>query len=81
MAASPITAFLIGPLAHFVLIPFMTTGRGVTLIGGWFGTGDGRGMALAFILAGFAGLVVTVLAMYSRSYRLLSAAYEKPVAG
>lgn len=80
-AASPITAFLIGPLAHFLLIPFMTTGSGVTLIGGWFGTGDGRGMALAFILAGFSGLVVTVLAMYSRSYRLLSAAYERPAAG
>jgi DHA3 family multidrug efflux protein-like MFS transporter len=81
MAASPITAFLIGPLAHFVLIPFMTTGRGVTLIGGWFGTGDGRGMALAFILAGLAGLAVTILAMYSRSYRLLSATYERPAAG
>ena len=81
MAASPITAFLIGPLAQFLLIPFMTTGPGVALIGPWFGTGDGRGMALAFILAGLAGLIVTILAMYSRSYRLLSDAYEKPAAG
>lgn len=80
-AASPITAFLVGPLAHFVLIPFMTTGQGVTLIGGWFGTGDGRGMALAFIIAGFTGLVVTILAMYSHAYRLLSVAYDKPAAG
>jgi DHA3 family multidrug efflux protein-like MFS transporter len=78
--ASPITAFLVGPLTQFVLIPFMTTGAGVTLIGGWFGTGDGRGMALAFIMAAFAGLIVTILAMYSRSYRLLAAEYEKPVA-
>ena len=77
-AASPITAFLIGPITQFILIPFMTTGAGVALIGDWFGTGDGRGMALAFILAAFVGLVVTVLAMYSRSYRLLSAAYQKP---
>ena len=77
-AASPITAFLIGPITQFMLIPFMTAGAGVTLIGGWFGTGDGRGMALAFIIAAFVGLIVTILAMYSRSYRLLSAEYEKP---
>jgi DHA3 family multidrug efflux protein-like MFS transporter len=77
-AASPITAFLVGPLTQFILIPFMTTGAGVRWIGSWFGTGDGRGMALTFIIAAFVGLVVTILAMYSRSYRLLSAAYEKP---
>ena len=29
-------------------------------------------------IAAFVGLVVTVLAMYSRSYRLLSAEYQKP---
>ena len=77
-AASPITAFLVGPLAHFILIPFMTTGAGVRWIGDWFGTGDGRGMALTFIIAAFVGLVVTILAMYSRSYRLLSVEYERP---
>ncbi len=79
-AASPITAFLIGPLTQFVLIPFMTTGAGVELIGGWFGTGDGRGMALTFIIAAFIGLVVTIAAMYSRAYRILAAEYEKPSA-
>ncbi len=77
-AASPITAFAYWPDTHFILIPFMTTGAGVTLIGDWFGTGDGRGMALAFIIAAFLGLAVTILAMYSRSYRLLSAEYQKP---
>ncbi len=77
-AASPITAFLIGPITQFILIPFMTTGAGVTLIGDWFGTGDGRGMALAFIITAFIGLIVTILALYSRPYRLLSAEYAKP---
>jgi len=77
-AASPITAFLVGPLAQFVFIPFMTTGAGVALIGDWFGTGAGRGMALVFILAAFIGLVVTVLAMHSRSYKLLEKSYEEP---
>jgi len=78
-AASPITAFLVGPLAQFFFIPFMTTGVGVSLIGEWFGTGAGRGMALVFISASVIGLIVTVLARYSRSYRLLSAQYTQEI--
>lgn len=74
-AASPLTAFLIGPIAQFVFIPFMTTGRGVDLIGSWFGTGIGRGIALVFMVAGVVGLVVALLAMKSRSYKLLSERY------
>ncbi|HWQ12594.1 MAG TPA: MFS transporter [Roseiflexaceae bacterium] len=75
-AASPITAFLIGPIAQFVFIPFMTTGAGVELIGGWFGTGTDRGLALLFTAAGLVGLIVTLLAMRSRSYRLLAQSYR-----
>lgn len=71
-AASPITAFVIGPVAQFIFIPFMTTGAGVGLIGGWFGTGPDRGLALLFTVAGLVGLGVTLLAMRSRSYRVLS---------
>ncbi len=74
-AASPITAFLIGPIAQLIFIPFMTTGAGVGLIGDWFGTGPDRGMALLFIVAGMIGLLVTLLAMQSRAYRLLSGHY------
>lgn len=48
-AASPITAFLIGPIAQFWVIPFMTDGVGSKSIGSWFGTGPNRGMALIFI--------------------------------
>ena len=75
-SASPLTAFVIGPIAQFVFIPFMTTGRGVELIGGWFGTGMGRGIALVFSAAGIVGLVVSAMARQSRSYRLLSQRYE-----
>ncbi len=32
-AASPLTAFMIGPIAQFIFIPFMTTGAGADLIG------------------------------------------------
>lgn len=75
-AASPLTAFLIGPFTQFVAIPFMTTGAGTALIGGWFGTGPARGMALVFCITGLLGVVLTLFAFASRSYRLLSQAYE-----
>lgn len=80
-AASPLTAFLIGPLTQFVVIPFMTNGLGAGAIGGWFGTGPARGIALVFTLAGLAGVLVTLLAFGSKSYRRLSTAYaEAPAA-
>jgi DHA3 family multidrug efflux protein-like MFS transporter len=74
-AASPLTAFLIGPLTQFIVIPFMTDGLGAEMIGGWFGTGPERGIALVFTLAGLLGVLVTILAFNSRYYRQLSAAY------
>ena len=73
-AASPLTAFLMAPIAEAVFIPLMTNGRGAALIGGWFGTGADRGIALMFSLAGLLGVVVTAMAWASRSYRRLSAA-------
>lgn len=73
-AASPVTALLIGPLAESVVIPFMTTGRGVELIGDWFGTGPERGLALIFTLAGLAGRAMTLRAWTSKSYRSLAIA-------
>lgn len=74
-SASPLTAFMIGPLTEFIVIPFMTNGAGAALIGGWFGTGPARGMALVFTIAGALGLVVTILAFRSKYYRQLSGAY------
>ena len=74
--ASPLTAFLIGPIAQFVFIPYMTTGAGVGLIGGWFGTGPARGLALVFVLVAIVGLLVTAWALRSRFYRLLSRQYQ-----
>ncbi|MBW4538408.1 MAG: MFS transporter [Myxacorys chilensis ATA2-1-KO14] len=76
-AASPLTAFMIGPIAQFIFIPFMTTGAGVDLIGSWFGTGAARGIALLFTVTGLIGLIVTFMAMRSRSYQKLSANYQK----
>lgn len=74
-SASPVTAFLVGPLTQFIFIPFMTTGAGVALIGDWFGTGPDRGIALVFIIGGILGLIMTIIAFNSKYYRLLSARY------
>ncbi len=74
-AASPLTAFLIGPLTQFVFIPFMTTGAGAEMIGAWYGTGPERGMALVFSVTGVIGILVTIAAFGSRQYRVISAAY------
>ena len=77
-AASPVTAFLIGPIAQWIFIPFMTTGDGVALIGSWFGTGIGRGIALVFMAAGALGLAVTLVAMRSKAYQFLAERYREP---
>ncbi len=79
-AASPLTAFLMGPLAEVVFMPFMTDGRGVDFIGGWFGSGPERGLALMFTLAGLIGVAATIVARASRSYRRLSAQWSPAVA-
>ncbi len=78
-AASPLTAFMIGPIAQFLFIPFMTTGAGVDLIGNWFGTGKDRGLALLFTVTGLIGLVVTIIAMKSHAYRTLLTNYQQQV--
>jgi MFS transporter, DHA3 family, multidrug efflux protein len=74
-AASPITAFIIGPVAKFIFIPFMTAGAGVDSLGPWFGTGDVGGLGLLLTVTGVIGLIITLLAMRSRSYRKLSENY------
>ena len=73
-AATPLTAFLMAPLAEAVFMPLMTDGRGAELIGSWWGTGPDRGIALMFALAGILGVVVTLAAWASPAYRRLSAA-------
>jgi len=74
--ATPLTTFLIGPIAQFIFIPFMTTGTGVVLIGDWFGIGAARGMALVFIIAGLLEVIATIIAWRSKSYRYLSTHYQ-----
>ncbi|MDT9599812.1 MFS transporter [Sphingosinicella rhizophila] len=74
LAASPLTAFLIGPLTQFLFIPFMTDGAGADAIGDWYGRGPERGIALVFTVAGLFGVALTLFAFGSKYYRQLSAA-------
>lgn len=76
-AAAPLTALMIGPIAQFAFIPFMTTGKGAELIGSWYGTGASRGLALVFTVTGLIGLVATIIAMRSKYYRQLSERYKQ----
>lgn len=78
-AASPVSAFLIGPLAQFWLIPFMETDAGRAAFGWLLGEGEARGMALAFVAASFVMLIAVILAFMSRPYRRLSRAYAEAV--
>jgi MFS transporter, DHA3 family, multidrug efflux protein len=75
-AAAPMTSFIVGPLTQFVIIPFMSTGGGARAIGSWYGTGPERGMAVMFTLSGVIGVAAALVALNSRSYRELSAAYR-----
>jgi DHA3 family multidrug efflux protein-like MFS transporter len=78
-AASPITAYLIGPIAQFWLIPYMNSDAGRASWGWLVGDGHARGMALAFIGASICMLALAALALMSPQYRLLSARYRERV--
>jgi len=75
LAASPISAFLIGPIAEFALIPYMESAEGRDTWAWLVGQGEARGIALVFMLAGAIMLVTVLLALASAPYRRLSAAY------
>jgi len=76
-AASPISAFMIGPLAQFWLIPYMQTDAGQQTWGWLLGEGEARGIALVFVLASLIMLVLVVLALLSAPYRRLSRSYAE----
>ncbi|KAA9090051.1 MFS transporter [Microbacterium radiodurans] len=74
-AAAPVSAYLIGPVAQFWLIPFMQTDAGQRSLGWLLGPGEARGIALAFVVASSLLLVLVAVAFASPQYRRLSQAY------
>lgn len=79
-AAAPISAFIIGPIAQFWLIPYMQSPEGQNTFGWLLGDGEARGIALAFVGASLVLLLVVLLAFVSKPYRELSDAYASAVA-
>ena len=75
-AAAPITAFLIAPLAEFLIIPYMNDDTGRATWGWLLGTGEARGIALVFLAAGVIMIIIAVLAFFTKSYRKISETYE-----
>jgi len=84
-AAAPVSAFVIGPVAEFVVLPALNTREGADRYAWLLGRGEARGIALVFLIASSILLVVVLLAFTTRSYRRLGAAYaaagapKKPV--
>ena len=76
-SAAPITAFLIAPIAEFIIIPFMNAAEGKATFGWLLGQGDARGIALVFFFAGVIMAIAALMAFYTKSYRRLSQAYVK----
>jgi len=74
-AAAPVTAFLIAPLAEFLIIPYMRSDAGRMQWGWLLGEGEARGIALICLFAGLIMVVAAGLAFFTRSYRRLTELY------
>ncbi|MBS0024199.1 MFS transporter [Microbacterium paraoxydans] len=76
-AAAPVTAFLIAPIAHYVVIPYMETAEGQRQWEWLLGEGEARGIALICLFAGLIMVVAAALAFFTRSYRHLTVLYAE----
>ncbi|MFY9227938.1 MAG: MFS transporter [Candidatus Microsaccharimonas sp.] len=76
-ASMPITAFLIGPIAQFGIIPYMNSDAGKAQLGWLLGSGEARGIALIFLITGAIAIIFASLAFGSKAYRKLSEHYKK----
>lgn len=75
-AAAPVTAFLIAPLAEFWIIPAVDSPAGAATWSWLLGEGEGRGIALIFLISGLVLIAIAALAFLSRSYKILTKQYE-----
>ena len=76
--AAPVTAFIIGPIAQFMVIPYMR-GEGEKDFGWLLGMGEMRGIALIFIVASLIMLAAAILAFRSKAYRTITREYDKAI--
>lgn len=72
VGAQSLGILIAGPLAELIFEPAMATNGTLALsVGQWLGTGEGRGMALMFVLAGICLLIISVVSTISPTVRLL----------
>jgi DHA3 family multidrug efflux protein-like MFS transporter len=76
-AAAPITAFLIAPIAEFVIIPYFRTDAGQASWAWLLGEGETRGIAVVFLVAGLVMVLLGLGAFLTRSYKLISKEYQE----
>lgn len=79
-AASPVTAFLIAPIAQFWIIPYARSADGAARLAPLLGEGTSRGIALVFLVAGTIMVVAALLAFLTPVYRRISASYAQAAA-
>jgi DHA3 family multidrug efflux protein-like MFS transporter len=76
-ASTPITAFIIAPIAQFAIIPYMNSDAGKQAFGWLLGDGHARGIALVFLVASLIMFIVVLFAFKTQAYRKLSEFYQK----
>lgn len=76
-ASAPLSAFLIAPIAQFSLIPFMNSDAGKNTFGWLVGSGEARGIALAFMGSSVIMVIAVCYAFTTRAYAELSNAYQE----
>ncbi len=76
-SAAPITAFLVAPIAEFIVIPYMNSAQGKADLGPLLGDGEARGIALIFLISGLVMVAAALLAFLTKTYRHISAVYAK----
>lgn len=76
-AAAPVTAFLIAPIAEFIIIPYARSTEGAAALAPLLGTGEARGIALVFLASGSIMAIAAALAFLTKSYRKLSVFYAE----
>lgn len=75
-ASTPISAFIVAPLAQYIVLPYMNSEAGKSTWGWLLGEGEARGIALVFLIASLIMLVVVLLAFTTKAYRELSRYYQ-----
>jgi MFS transporter, DHA3 family, multidrug efflux protein len=78
-ASTPIAAFAIGPVAQFLLVPYMNSTTGHSTFGWLLGQGQARGLALTFVIASTIMLIAVLLAFLTTTYRRLTHEYTAVV--